>query len=97
MWCEAEFDPDSFWRQTPCSFQAAMRGRERARAAQAKAMMIASVQDAYNGEAFARTKDINRLRDRFLSRMDDRRSGSLYDRLKAIAEDGPMRVTEEVG
>lgn len=60
-------------------------------------MMIGSVQDAYHGEAFARTKDINRLRERFLSRMHDRRAGSLYDRLKAIAEDGPMQVTEEVG
>lgn len=94
MWCEAGFDPDSFWQQTPWSFQAAMRGRERARASQAKALMIGSVQDAYYGEAFARTKDINRLRERFLSRLDDRQGGSLYDRLKAIAEDGPMRATE---
>lgn len=59
--------------------------------------MIGSVHDAYHGEAFARTKDINRLRDRFLSRLDDRRTGSLYNRLKAIAEDGPMRVTEDMG
>lgn len=49
--------PDSFWRQSPRSFVAVMKGCARA----AKRALDLSVSQAWHGEAFARQKHLEKL------------------------------------
>lgn len=39
MWCEAGFDPDSFWRQTPLHFQIVMKAVRKRNEARSDTML----------------------------------------------------------
>lgn len=48
MWCQAGFDPDQFWHQTPSHFQLTMRGVRKRLSAEADARL----RQAWWGAAF---------------------------------------------
>lgn len=52
MWCEAGFQPDSFWRQSPATFQASMNGVRKRLASEAEAdLSLAWHVGAFTGAA----------------------------------------------
>src|SRR3546814_7248286 len=78
--CGAGFDPDAFWRQTPRSYQSAMRGAAiRARIDGEKDIAL-----AHTIASFSRAKKLERL-DHYL-RPRGRSKATMLDRLKAISD-----------
>ena len=57
-WVEAGLQPDSFWEQTPATFDAIMRGAM----ARIKADMRGRVADAWNNAAFTAAASAGKLR-----------------------------------
>lgn len=50
MWCEAGYEPDSFWRQTPRTFQIVMKAARSRNEAQADMATVTAYQTAvFNG------------------------------------------------
>lgn len=90
-WCAAGFDPDAFWRQTPLTFESAMRGvgdRRRAEAERDVALAHATAQ-------FTRAKKLEPLERYLPRRSEPGQRGSLLDRLKTIAVATGGTITED--
>ena len=69
LWCEAGFDPDSYWRQTPRLLQAAIDGY----AARAKWDHRGRMTAAWHAAALGRAKKLPAL-DRLLGRKAERKA-----------------------
>jgi hypothetical protein len=93
MWCQAGFDPDRFWRQTPRHFQLVMRGVKKRMRSEADAR----IRQAHLTATFtAMTQSKGGLKpvDHFLRRAARRRSpADLYAAFRAMKASGmPMRI-----